>query len=124
MEPPYAERAGGTGATAPTLAHGSQVEMRHPSGPGRPDTQVVAAERGREFAFVVGGNRVRWSYTFAPVAKGTEVTETWEFLPAGIAMFEERFGDEAPTQVASRTEAARQGIPVTLEAIKRVADAE
>jgi len=87
-------------------------------------SQVVAAERGREFAFVVGGNRVRWSYTFAPVAKGTEVTETWEFLPAGIAMFEERFGDEAPTQVASRTEAARQGIPVTLEAIKRVADAE
>jgi hypothetical protein len=30
-------------------------------------SQVVAAERGREFAFVVGGNRVRWSYTFAPV---------------------------------------------------------
>jgi hypothetical protein len=38
-------------------------------------------------------------------------------------MFEERFGDEAPTQIANRTEAARQGIPVTLAAIKRVAEA-
>jgi len=86
-------------------------------------SQVVAAERGREFAFVVGGTRVRWGYTFAPVAEGTEVTESWGFLPDGIAMFEERFGDEAPTQIANRTEAARQGIPVTLTAIKRVAEA-
>jgi hypothetical protein len=86
-------------------------------------SQVVAAERGREFAFVVGGTRVRWGYTFAPVTEGTEVTESWSFLPDGIAMFEERFGDEAPTQIANRTEAARQGIPVTLAAIKRVAEA-
>ena len=86
-------------------------------------SQVVAAERGREFAFVVGGTRVRWGYTFAPFTEGTEVTESWGFLPDGIAMFEERFGDEAPTQIANRTEAARQGIPVTLAAIKRVAEA-
>jgi hypothetical protein len=86
-------------------------------------SQVVAAERGREFAFVVGGTRVRWGYTFAPVTEGTEVTESWGFLPDGIAMIEERFGDEAPTQIANRTEAAHQGIPVTLAAIKRVAEA-
>ncbi|HEV2258918.1 MAG TPA: hypothetical protein VGS06_37860 [Streptosporangiaceae bacterium] len=28
---------------------------------------VVAADRGREFAFVVGGSWVRWGYTFTPV---------------------------------------------------------
>jgi Polyketide cyclase / dehydrase and lipid transport len=29
-------------------------------------SQVAAADRGREFAFVVGGSWVRWGYTFAP----------------------------------------------------------
>jgi hypothetical protein len=84
----------------------------------------VAAERGREFAFVVGGSWIRWGYTFTPVEEGTEVTESWEFLPGGIARFEERFGDEAPAQIAERTEAAHQGIPATLAAIKRVAESE
>ncbi len=37
-------------------------------------SRVVVAERGREFAFVVGGSFVRWGYTFAPVEGGTEVT--------------------------------------------------
>ena len=86
--------------------------------------EVVVAERGREFAFVVGGSWVRWGYTFTPVEEGTEVTESWEFLPGGIARFEERFGDEAPAQIAERTEAAHQGIPATLAAIKRVAESE
>ncbi len=44
-------------------------------------SRVIAAERGREFAFVVGGSWVRWGYTFTPVDGGTEVTESWEFLP-------------------------------------------
>jgi hypothetical protein len=87
-------------------------------------SEVVAAERGREFAFVVGGSWIRWGYTFTPVEEGTEVTESWEFLPGGIARFEERFGDEAPAQIAERTEAAHQGIPATLAAIKRVAESE
>lgn len=84
--------------------------------------EVVVAERGREFAFVVGGSWVRWGYTFTPVAEGTEVTESWEFLPDGIKRFGERFGDEASAQIAERTEAAHQGIPVTLAAIKRIAE--
>jgi len=29
-------------------------------------SEVAAAERGREFAFVVGGARVRWGYSFRP----------------------------------------------------------
>ncbi len=86
-------------------------------------SQVVAADPGREFAFVVGGKLVRWGYTFAPVEGGTQVTESWEFLPDGIAMFKERFGDDAESQIDERSEAARTGIPATLRAIKRTAEA-
>jgi hypothetical protein len=85
-------------------------------------SQVVAAERGREFAFMVGAAWVRWGYSFAPASGGTEVTESWEFLPAGIARFHERYGDDAPAQITERTEAARRGIPLTLAAIKKAAE--
>jgi hypothetical protein len=84
--------------------------------------EVLAAEPGREFAFVVGDARVRWGYTFTPVEGGTRVTESWEILPAGVASFGERFGAEAPAQIADRTEAARQGIAATLAAIKKAAE--
>jgi len=85
-------------------------------------SQVVAAERGREFAFVIGGSLVRWSYAFTPVDGGTQVTESWEFLPDGIARFQARFGEDAEAQIANRTEAAHRGIPVTLAAIKESAE--
>jgi len=85
-------------------------------------SEVVVAEPEREFAFVVGGTRVRWGYTFEPVEGGTEVTESWEFLPDGLALFDERFGDDAPAQVADRTRAAEVGIPATLAAIKAAAE--
>ena len=85
-------------------------------------SEVVVAERGREFAFVVGGSYVRWGYTFTVIGEGTRVTESWEFLPGGIAMFKEKFGADAQTQISSRTEAAHDGIPVTLAALKRTAE--
>ena len=84
--------------------------------------QVVTADRGREFAFVVGDSLVRWGYTFIPVDGGTQVTESWEFLPAGIAMFESRYEADAQMQIAHRTKAAHEGIPVTLAAIKTAAE--
>ncbi|ADX72241.1 polyketide cyclase / dehydrase family protein [Pseudarthrobacter phenanthrenivorans Sphe3] len=83
---------------------------------------VVAAERGREFAWVVGGKFVRWGFTMAPADSGTILTESWEFLPDGIAMFEEKFGDKASEQIAERTQQALDGIPVTLAAIKQIAE--
>jgi hypothetical protein len=52
------------------------------------------------------------------------VTESWEFLPEGISRFEERYGDEAPGQIADRRMAAHQGIPMTLAALKRIAESE
>ena len=85
-------------------------------------SQVVAADRGREFAFVVGGSWVRWGYTFTPVDGGTQVTESWEFLPDGVARFHNRFGNDAPAQIADRAQAARHGIPVTLAALKKSAE--
>ncbi len=85
-------------------------------------SQVVVADRGREFAFLVGGAWVRWGYTFAPAPGGTRLTESWEFLPAGLARFAERYGDTADAEIAERTRAAHEGIPATLAAIKVVAE--
>lgn len=86
-------------------------------------SEVVAAERGREFAFIVGDSWVRWDYAFTPADGGTRLTESWEFLPAGLSRFAERFGEDAGAQIADRTEAARTGIPLTLAAIKEAAEA-
>jgi hypothetical protein len=86
-------------------------------------SEVVAAEPGREFAFVVGGSWIRWGYRFTPMEEGTKLTESWEFLPDGIARFEHLFGADAPAQIADRTQAAKRGIPVTLAALKRAAEA-
>ncbi len=85
-------------------------------------SKVVVADRGREFAFIVGGRYVRWGYQFAPVDGGTELTESWEFLPDGIAFFEDRFGEDAPAQIEDRRQAALSGITTTLKAIKATAE--
>jgi len=85
-------------------------------------SEVIAAEPGREFAFVVGESLVRWGYTFSPAEGGTQLTESWEFLPAGIALFTQRYGDDAEAQIADRTQAAHGSIPVTLAAIRRAAE--
>jgi hypothetical protein len=86
-------------------------------------SQVVAADPGREFAWEVNGGWVRWTFTVEPADGGTRLTESWTFLPAGIAGFRERYGAKADAQIAQRSEAAHQGIPVTLAAIKKAAEA-
>jgi Polyketide cyclase / dehydrase and lipid transport len=86
-------------------------------------SRVDVADRGREFAWLVGGSRARWGYLLEPVDAGTRLTETWQFLPDGLAFMEERYGDDALHQVQLRIRAAREGIPATLAAIKRIAEA-
>ncbi len=87
-------------------------------------SQVAVAERGREFAFVVGGSWVRWGFTFAAVpGGGTRLTESWRFLLAGIARFDEVYGDDARAQIVDRTQVAHRGIPLTLAALKKIAEA-
>lgn len=87
-------------------------------------SQVVADEPGREFAFVVGGNRTRWGYTFEPVGDGTRMTEWWEILPAGEEYFQERFGSDVEAEIQQRADAAYSGIHETLAAIKKAAEAQ
>jgi len=85
-------------------------------------SQVIAADRGVEFGWMVGEDFVRWAFRLEPHADGTLLTEAWEFRPAGRAMFEKRYGDDAPAQIADRTRMAHEGIPATLAAIKRIAE--
>ncbi|MGB3687609.1 MAG: SRPBCC family protein [Ornithinimicrobium sp.] len=83
---------------------------------------VAAANPGREFAWIVGGSLVRWGFTIDPAGAVTKLTESWEFLPSGIAMFQEKYGDQASAEIDERTRQAHDGIPRTLEAIKRIAE--
>lgn len=87
-------------------------------------SEVVAAEPGKEFAWSVTEppTRARWGYTFTAVDKGTEVTETWDLPPEGVAIFGEWFGDNAPEEIQKRADAAAMGIPETLAAIKAAAE--
>ena len=83
--------------------------------------EVVAAEPGREFAFVVRGT-VRWGYGFDPIGGGTRVTESWEILPEGVTAFTERYGDGAVSQMAARQADAEQNIAASLQAMKQGAE--
>ena len=85
-------------------------------------SQIVAADRAREFAWIVGGRFVRWGFTFDGDGPSTTLTESWHFLPDGIAMFHEKHGDRATAEIDERTRQAHDGIPRTLEAIKRIAE--
>jgi hypothetical protein len=84
---------------------------------------VVAADPGREFAWLVGGKFARWGYVVRPVDGGTELTETWEFRNDGIEFFHEKYGDEAQSQIQDRVDAAHSGISATLARIKDVVEA-
>jgi hypothetical protein len=89
--------------------------------------RVVAAQPGREFAFVNHGlegrvEMVRWGFTFRSVAGGTEVTQAWQVLPdyaAGLGL------DDADTVAVldMMRDAALDGMPKTLAALKASAEA-
>lgn len=84
--------------------------------------RVVAADLGRAFAWEVYEGKARWEYTFEPDKGGTQLTETWEFLPAGVAWFREQFDAQADTEAEKRCAAAKDGITATLTAIKEIAE--
>jgi hypothetical protein len=87
-------------------------------------SEVVIADRGRQFAWVVvePPTSARWGYSFVAVDGGTEVTETWELPPEGSAFFEKMFGDDAAKEIGIRSDWAKNGIGATLAAIKGVAE--
>ena len=87
--------------------------------------EVIAADPGREFTFVVGGaespsragaTRSRRS-TAAPSS-----TESWQVMPALVARFAENFDDGGAAALAERTETAQSGMAATLAAIKAAAE--
>jgi hypothetical protein len=82
-------------------------------------SEVIVAESDRSFGWSVAGGVAHWIYTLEGIDGGTELTESWVFTEKGQDVFAERYGDSAPDEIAARTEAARQGIPATLAAIKR-----
>lgn len=85
-------------------------------------SQVAAADPGREFAWIVGGSFARWGFTFDGDRDATKLTESWQFLPGGIAMFQDKYGDRAQEEIDERVRQAHDGIPRTLAAIKGIAE--
>jgi hypothetical protein len=85
---------------------------------------VVAAAPGREFAYNVLGNWVRWGFALAPLGDATELTESWNFLDGGVAGYRERFGEDWQARLAERRQTMLVGIPATLAAIKAAAEAQ
>lgn len=83
---------------------------------------VTAAEVGRAFAWEVAKGFVRWAYRIESLDERTRLTESWEFTSAGQEYFVSAFGDGAPSMIEGATRAAHDGIPATLEAIKRIAE--
>lgn len=96
--------------------------------------RVVAADRGREFAFVNHGRdgtheMVRWGFVLAPAAdgdtgSGSEVTQTWEVLPGYVPGFaeEESPGMTLEQRLDLMKALALQGMPETLANVKAEAE--
>ena len=114
------------GATGPAV--GARFKGTNRRGLMRWSTKprVVAAEPGREFAFVVDlvifqREMTKWRYQFEPAADGgTDVTESFEMmadLPWYISFFERRL-----MGVEDRKADLEAGMQRTLERIKAVAE--
>lgn len=89
------------------------------------ESQVVAADRGREFAWLVGGKYAWWGYRFETLGgRRMRLTEEWKFLPEGQQMFRSKYGAEADARIELRRRQALDGIPRTLAAIKRIVETE
>jgi len=91
-------------------------------------SQVAVARRGREFTWFVWGTGqfVRWGYSMDAIDdRRTRLIESWELLPALEKMFHDKYGAEGgDAKIEMRRRQALHGIPATLKAIKRIAEAE
>ena len=109
---------GGTGAVGDVFAGRQET----PDRTWETRSTVEEADRPRAFAWSVNGRRALWRYDLEPVEGGTRLTESWEFPDAGLQFMAEKHGPAADREIATRREAARAGIPVTLAAIKAIAE--
>lgn len=84
------------------------------------ECQVAAAERGRDFTFVVGGieaNCTWWSYEMAPSETGTTLSERWWIVNKTPAI-----AAATPEQVEARVAYTETMLHSTLAAIKAAAE--
>jgi hypothetical protein len=85
--------------------------------------RVVAADEGREFAFVTelrGKELTKWRYRFEPDGDGTKVTESFEMvndMPGFVALFE-----KYAMRVKDRKAELVDNMQATLARIKAVAE--
>ncbi len=71
------------GATGPAVGARFKGSNSHGLARWSTTTKIVAAESGREFAFVtthLGRDMTRWSYRLEPASNGTVITESFEML--------------------------------------------
>ncbi len=90
--------------------------------------KVVVSDPAREFSFVNFGpagdvELVRWGYTFEAIGDGTDVTESWQVLPAYpdfVSGGDKNFDVKA--RIDGMAQMARDGITATLANLKRIAE--
>ncbi len=83
--------------------------------------EIVLVEPGRALGWIPGGRDqgvVEWSYRFRPVAKGTEVEESWRMVRESEHIM--AMSDEQLKALLSMTES---GIETTLANLKTIAEA-
>jgi hypothetical protein len=95
--------------------------------------KVFVADRGREFAFATigtpGGDdtdengMTRWGYTFTAVEGGTDVEESWELTPSGLATVNKMDRGQREGIVETVMPNTLSGMEETLSNLKRVAEA-
>ncbi len=85
--------------------------------------EVIEAERGRSFAFAVGGSTkpsTVWRYRFELIPDGVEVTESFELCkPLSVSA---RLVTRLTTGVKDRRGDLEEGARVTLLALKQAAE--
>lgn len=111
------------GATGPVV--GARFKGSNRRGRSRWSTtcEVIAAERGREFAFAVGGRHrpsTIWRYTFAAAGAGTRVTESFE-ARRGTGLVS-RVVTRVTIGVADRQADLVEGMRRTLSSLKEAAE--
>jgi hypothetical protein len=89
---------------------------------------IVAAEAGREFAWVVGTPEFevcRWRFVFEPNGSGTRVTESFKLgdVEVGFAQAVSQMSeDERAGAIDARTKQLIEGMHHTLERLKAAAE--
>jgi hypothetical protein len=111
------------GATGPAVGARFKGSNAHGLARWATTTEVVAAESGREFAFVtghLGRPMTMWSYRFEPASNGTAVTETFEMLRDVPWYF--LLGDRFLMGVRDRRADLEENMAETLQRLKVVSE--